>query len=818
MLSTSKIVIYDMSWFDIPTKGSMQRFTDSIQPTCNIKLNFSESNQTRAVEAIKTYIKANFSTDILNIITTDGIKFYKFLDGQLQKLNLQKYNNKTINVNSTLYSVRNGEADPKKSRRTIHTIDIGTADIGFESTADIIEFKPLLLEDVESSAYRNYLMGLLFEGTAVKASIFFKKNNKNTIYINTVCGVEGKAKILLDKLFNFFKKYDFNLLELHALPLVADVWKNKEFEFKDQATANVITDFIDIHKKLLYKIALRIDFDATENLSESDLNIISNGFEMQLDLNKVDYAQHDDIILSIKPTAEDFNIFQNNLTRKKKFNINSVENILSPPPPTPTASPLPSPSLLPPSPSPSPPLLPPSTPTTASPPPTPTASPPPSPSPSPSPPPSPLPSPSPPAPTNNDLNEFIDRLERLNKGMREEIYDVIKGSGETAFNPESVKKSWKKHKPFIVSNVGTTPKARVRKCALNFGAHRCVYRFLPFDKKKLFGSKEEKQRKEKKNEQVIKNELKQCKQYTKVVGVDIDFYTYVDSESLVAKTIEHAIASGNILEKNTTGRQYFCDKHLKQLMGVVPRQIDSDSLAYHLIATQPFYEGDVVATFSQIKIEPLYNPTDRDSNPLTISPVDYFKKSEIEANNELKNLGTLDDACFRDLGDYITDPNADAVFDLFALRTPDNQLSEAEFDAAIKTLFSPNDNCNVAITLREVNGNHRISLEATRPIYKGDVIHLNFGEDYWKRYIEYQKDCACYKPRRKSSLKHYKILGSYGNTAEKLEEIKDAYLSKLLNDTTANYSVMGVDSVPAKRMSLKRLSHLYKSHSLTFCN
>jgi len=447
-----------------------------------------------------------------------------------------------------------------------------------------------------------------------------------------------------------------------------------------------------------------------------------------------------------------------------------------------------------------------------------------------------------------DLGNFIKNLNRLNENMRNEINDVFKNeytTTDTTNNPEKLKKAWKKHKPFIVRSRGEIMDDRgdreikKRKCALNFGAHRCVYHFLPFDKKKIYKqpevaelaedkekvkeeadeaadsveespqvqskpSKTNNTKKEKKNKESITEELKQCKQYTKVVGIDLDFYRNVDPESLVGKTIEAAIESGNIRKINTTGRQYFCDKHLKQLVGLVPKQIDGDSLAYHLTATQPFYEGDYVATFSQIKVSKQVDLQDE----LRISPVSYFKKSEIP-----DNIGTLDDTCFKDLGDYITDPNADNVFD-FYIKEEDQQITEDEWKNSFKSL---KNKCNVKIELKDVSQKNKICLKATKTICKNDIIYLNFGIDYWKQYLKFNANKKIFEPAVKSDLRYYKNIASYNNLKDKVDEIKNKYVDLLLMDTIdptyfPNPSNTAVDSVPKKKLSLNRLNNLYKHH------
>ena len=455
---------------------------------------------------------------------------------------------------------------------------------------------------------------------------------------------------------------------------------------------------------------------------------------------------------------------------------------------------------------------------------------------------------------NTDLSEFIDTLDKLNTNMRNEINDVFIEIKGISSNPEKLKQAWKKHKPFIVRNRGEVLgddgdlEIKKRKCALNFGAHRCVYHFLPFDKKKIFEPKvviepavkseeveevtaneaansaaeipvespqvqskpsktnTDNTKKEKKNKDSITKELKRCKQYTKVVGIDLDFYRKVDTESLVAKTIEAAIESENII--STTGRQYFCDKHLKQLVGLVPKQVDGDSLAYHLIATQPFYKGDYVATFSQIKVSTDINV----QAGLRISPVSYFT-SNIEDNK----IGTLDDTCFKDLGDYITDPNADNVFD-FYIKKKDQQITEEKWENSFLCLEGK---CNVEIELKKVKKKNKICLKATRTICKNDIIYLNFGIDYWKQYLKFNAKKKNFEPAVKSDLRYYKNIASYNSLKSRVDEIKNKYVDLLLMDTIdptffpkkeENTGNVDVDSVPKKKLSLNRLNNLYKHH------
>lgn len=457
---------------------------------------------------------------------------------------------------------------------------------------------------------------------------------------------------------------------------------------------------------------------------------------------------------------------------------------------------------------------------------------------------------------NTDLSDFITKLNSLNANMRNEIEDVFKNKNiNTEKVPDSdkekLKKAWKKHKPFIVRSRGEVlgddghPEMKVRKCALNFGAHRCVYHFLPFDKKKIYKKPEvaeqaddaEEEEKEDKAADVaakgpeadeaaegaaenlspeiedtkpkknIKGELKQCKQYTKVVGIDLYFYKNVDPNSLVAKTIEAAIKSGNINYKE--GRHYFCDKHLKQLVGLVPRQIDNDSLAYHLIATQPFYEGDYVATFSQIKVS---NEVDL-QDELRISPVSYFK-STLNTNDN-KDIGTLDDTCFKDLGDYITDPNADNVFDMYL------KIDQRNTEEELENLFNFSNKCNVEIELKEVMEENKkkniICLKATRQIYKNEIIYLNFGIEYWRKYLK-QNTKNKNEPAIKSDLRYYKNLVSYKYLKDNIEDIKNKYVNLLLMDTLSYFpkeednEIVEVDSVPKKKLSLNRLNNLYKHH------
>ena len=131
-------------------------------------------------------------------------------------------------------------------------------------------------------------------------------------------------------------------------------------------------------------------------------------------------------------------------------------------------------------------------------------------------------------------------------------------------------------------------------CVLNAGTHQCVFKVIP--KRSM--------------------EKRRCKAITKIVGVNMDFYTKLENNT-TQKALDSYHKHGYISEKHMEGRQFFCYQHLNLLFGLRPKLsigIDNERII-GLFAVANIPANTVIATFSNT------------------------------------------DMCFRDLGDYVNDYN-----------------------------------------------------------------------------------------------------------------------------------------------------------------
>ena len=264
---------------------------------------------------------------------------------------------------------------------------------------------------------------------------------------------------------------------------------------------------------------------------------------------------------------------------------------------------------------------------------------------------------------------------------------------------------WDKHKPLIVEEqkyVNEKKDIKFNPCILNAGVHQCIVRVIKPDKNN------------KKDKKSLNNNFTsisdQCGNKNKVVGVNIDFYLQhaspVVREALQGLIDKHLIATGN-----QSNRQYFCHKHLVNIFGVVPRQPNSNILSYNLFACAPFFENEVIATFSSIK----------------------FKSDDVELVGKTKNILVssadfiIDDKCIRDLGDYVTDPR------VILLGT-----TQYNADLVLPEFKWLANKINVKIE----NKSGVYSLVATKNIQaapgkkKEIQLFADFGKVYWDKFVE----------------------------------------------------------------------------------
>ena len=388
-------------------------------------------------------------------------------------------------------------------------------------------------------------------------------------------------------------------------------------------------------------------------------------------------------------------------------------------------------------------------------------------------------------------NAFQEKdIEKRTEYNLKKIKDFSQLENESA---EKVKKeiitalNWDTHKPFVVHQYGSDGKKKIN-CFLNAGVHQCIVHFIPPDKKN-------------KKDFIDLNQSSdiaiRCNKVTKLVGVDMDFYK--SQSSITARSLNELISLNLIKKENATGVQHFCHKHLASIFGAIPRQSDSNSLNYNLFACAPFFAGDVIATFSQIKFLTNDGKNYKDADFIDISPVSMINTEE--------NLNEkTDDRCIRDLGDYISDPRS--VF------LPRNKIKK-ESKKKISKNFTYNvptgsgvpqwvkDKCNIEIQFI----NEKYAIVAIKDIYgapgKENEVQLfaDFGDNYWIK----MNDLG-----NKTVLKHYRnrpVIG-YGDPSSANSTDSNKYSAELKKHLLGNFESNYYSSTKAKKLKRKRLNTL----------
>ena len=264
---------------------------------------------------------------------------------------------------------------------------------------------------------------------------------------------------------------------------------------------------------------------------------------------------------------------------------------------------------------------------------------------------------------------------------------------------------WDKHKPLIVEE---QPNIKLNPCILNAGVHQCIVRVIKLDKNNKNDKKD------------LNNNFTsisdQCGNKNKVVGVNIDFYLQHASQ-VVKEALQGLIDKQLIATGNRTNRQYFCHKHLVNIFGVVPRQPNSNIPSYNLFACAPFFENEVIATFSSIKFKLDDVKIVGNTNNILVSSANKLKTDDFK----------IDDKCIRDLGDYVTDPRVI----LLGTTQYNADLSSPEFKWLANKI-------NVKIKI----DNSVYSLVATKNIQaapgkkKEIQLFADFGIVYWDEFVK----------------------------------------------------------------------------------
>jgi len=186
-------------------------------------------------------------------------------------------------------------------------------------------------------------------------------------------------------------------------------------------------------------------------------------------------------------------------------------------------------------------------------------------------------------------NEIFDKMgfDFLKKEYRvPQVFNDIEDAMDWSSVPHPLVVSWKEGE----DNKG---------CVLNAGTHQCVFKVIP--KRSM--------------------EKRRCKAITKIVGVNMDFYTKQENNT-TQKSLESYHKHGYISKKHMEGRQFFCYQHLNLLFGLRPKLsiAKNNERIIGLFAVANIPANTVIATFSR-------------------------------SDNE------MEDMCFRDLGDYVNDYN-----------------------------------------------------------------------------------------------------------------------------------------------------------------
>ena len=397
--------------------------------------------------------------------------------------------------------------------------------------------------------------------------------------------------------------------------------------------------------------------------------------------------------------------------------------------------------------------------------------------------------------SNNAFQEKdIEKRTEYNLKKIKDFSQLEEQSAEKVKNEIITALNWDTHKPFVVHQYNSDGKKKIN-CFLNAGVHQCIVHFIPPDKKN------NKYKNSLEDLSLYGNGGIRCNKVTKLVGVDMDFYRTVEhskgNNSVTARSLNELISLDLIKIENSTGVQHFCHKHLASIFGAIPRQSDSNSLNYNLFACAPFFAGDVIATFSQIRFFTSALKNHENEDFIDISPVSMANETET-------NIKT-DDRCIRDLGDYISDPRS--VF-LPRIKTPKlgkkNSIKNFTYNVPTGTGVPDwvKNKCNVKIQFID----KKYAIVAIKDIYgapgKENEVQLfaDFGDNYWTKMNELGN---------KTVLKHYRnrpVIGYGDSSSPAADAVK--YTAELEKHLLGNFESNYYSSTKAKKLKRKRLNTL----------
>jgi hypothetical protein len=312
--SEYEIKIYQLDQLD--ELNNKIEFLEKLEGICNRDIKFplvknnSFTNKIKEIlgdkiiDVINENGKKKINVNLMTIGKDGNLYTYKdSLEGTIVKVEdkyYQKINNKENNWDYI---------KPKKPFKITDITDI-TDKKKKETKNNFLKFETLNLKkrfrNVWGKNIKNTFVSILCKKkkkNEILAFIIFSNNNGN-IFIEDACGKNRNGEFLLNNMFDYFKKNNFETIKLTALPLVYNIWKYKyNFKYKDeennssQIDDKKITAFIENNKKYFYKSSLNCNVAESNTFKEPIIieqkkkkinfsEIYSNyGIPMELNLN-----------------------------------------------------------------------------------------------------------------------------------------------------------------------------------------------------------------------------------------------------------------------------------------------------------------------------------------------------------------------------------------------------------------------------------------------------------------------------------------------------------------------------------------------------
>jgi uncharacterized protein YkvS len=368
---------YEIKIYQLDKLDQKQNFLKKLIIICNRDIKFPLQNN-----SLNNKIKNILGDEIIDVVRSDKSTSVNLMsigkDG-----NLYTYKD---NVNGTVVKVedkyykkisdkRNNWKYVKSSLKITEDIKKTeeNKDLKFETLNLISQFNT---KNTGGKDINSTFIALLFDknkNNEILAFIIFS-NNDNNIFIDAACGKNRNGEFLLNNMFDYFKKKNFNTIKLTALPLVYETWKTKyNFRFKDDDASNVSENDIETFLKNNFKFFLKSGLSCNENTENTFKNPLANnlseiysdyGIPMELNLANLENLKNDlKISVEIPDSQENYFTINGSYSNSELSEfLNSKTTVPSAPPVSPSASPASSPSKMPSPPSAAPPSVSPASP------------------------------------------------------------------------------------------------------------------------------------------------------------------------------------------------------------------------------------------------------------------------------------------------------------------------------------------------------------------------------------------------------------------------------------------------------------------------